>query len=89
MKKKKMEDTQSIRITKELYKRVKQRAESNGRPIISEACRLLKDALDSDVELIASKQLQALKKYAGIIESLGPGNHARSIDETLYGGEHP
>ena len=80
-----MYETQSIRISKEIYKRVKQRAETNGRPIISEACRLLTDALDRDVELIASKQLQALKKYAGIISSLEPGDHARSIDETLYG----
>ncbi len=84
-----MDKTQSIRISQEIYSQVKQRAETNGRPIVSEACRLLKYALDRDVELVASKQLQALKKYAGIIESLPPGNHARTIDETLYGGEYP
>lgn|GEM_PF-3231694 len=79
--------SQSIRISNEAYAIVKKLAKENGRNIITELNRLILTAVDRDVDLLAAKQLRALKKYSGLISSLEPGAHGQSIDATLYGDD--
>lgn len=85
MPKKQSKESVSIRIPANYYEKLKEFAESNKRPVVSELVIILDDFLSNKNEARALRRLKAIRKTAGIIKHLPPGNYATTIDDELYG----
>lgn len=85
MKNKSLNNTQSIRIPSDYYRALREKAESNKRPIVAELTIILDDYLSTNTESNESKKLKALSKVKGIIKNLPKKNYGQTIDEVLYG----
>jgi hypothetical protein len=78
-------DTQSIRIPSGYYRALKDKAQNNKRPLVTELTIILDDYLGSITEPDESRKLKALSKVRGIIKNLPKKNYGQTIDEVLYG----
>ena len=85
MKKQNSNDTQSIRIPSDYYRALKEQAQSNKRPLITELTIILDDYIGGTTKLDESRKLKSLSKARGIIKSLPKKNYGQTIDEELYG----
>lgn len=78
-------DTQSIRIPSGYYSALREQAQNNKRPIVTELTIILDDYLGNVTEQSESRKLKALSKVKGIIKNLPKKNYGQSIDDELYG----
>ena len=85
MKNQNPKDTQSIRIPSSYYKALREQAQNNKRPLVTELTIILDDYLGSPVESSENRRLKALSKATGIIKGLPKKNYGQTIDKILYG----
>ena len=80
-------DTQSIRIPSSYYRVLREQAQNNRRPLVTELTIILDDYLGNIAELSENKRLKAFSKVAGIVKNLPRKNYGQTIDEVLYGDQ--
>lgn len=78
-------DTQSIRIPSDYYRALREKAQNNKRPLVTELTIILDDYLGNVTEPNEGRKLKALSKVRGIIKDLPKKNYGQTIDEVLYG----
>ena len=78
-------DTQSIRIPSNYYMALREKAQNNKRPLVTELSIILDDYLGNVTEQNESRKLKALSKVRGIIKDLPKKNYGQTIDDLLYG----
>ena len=84
MKNQNPKDTQSIRIPSSYYIALREKAQNNKRPLVTELTIILDDYLGSISQGNENKKLSALLKTRGVIKELPRKNYGQSIDEELY-----
>ncbi len=83
---KNQKDTQSIRIPSSYYRALREQAQNNKRPLVTELTIILDDYLGSTIESDEkNRRLKALSQVRGIIKNLPRKNYGQTIDEVLYG----
>lgn len=82
---KNQKDTQSIRIPSSYYRVLREQAQNNKRPLVTELTIILDDYLGNATEPSEGTRLKALSKVRGIIKNLPRKNYGQTIDEVLYG----
>ena len=88
MKNQNPKETQSIRIPSSYYKALREQAQSNKRPLVTELTIILDDYLDTTTEQSEkTRRLKALSKVKGIIKNLPRKNYGQTVDEVLYGNQ--
>jgi len=85
MKNQDSKDTQSIRIPSGYYRALREKAQNNKRPLVTELTIILDDYLGNITEPNEGRKLKALSKVRGIIKDLPKRNYGQTIDEVLYG----
>ena len=85
MKSQDSKDTQSIRIPSGYYRALREKAQNNKRPLVTELTIILDDYLGNITEPNEGRKLKALSRVRGIIKDLPKRNYGQTIDKVLYG----
>lgn len=80
-------DSQSIRIPSSYYMALRERAQNNKRPLVTELTIILDDYLGTVNEPNEGKKLKALSRVRGIVKDLPKKNYGQTIDKELYGDQ--